>query len=123
VGRHPFPRGITHADQDSETEINGRFLCVEGKRTGERLERGQKYTMEARVRDGRTCLIVYGNPETLTITHLQHYPGPVVAADWQMFYEFERAWAAWAEQQPKPEDRTSAFRAPWAPGEPRREAA
>lgn len=57
-----FTRRITFGDLDAETEVNDRFLCIEGKREDEPLSKGQYYTNAARVRNGRTVLIVHGDP-------------------------------------------------------------
>lgn len=110
---NPFPRGITFADVDFEIEINGHFLVIEGKRDGQVLSRGQAYTMTARWRDGRTCLVIWGDP-----------PHEVTA--WQLFNETSRvpddlagvhaviaAWAKWADAAERPEPRISQFLPAW----------
>ena len=95
-----FPRGISHADVDSETEINGRWLVIEGKRAHERLQGGQLYTNRARVREGRTVLIVYGDPP-YDVVAMQHFRWgaddgiePASLAD---VHRFCSEWARWAE--------------------------
>ena len=101
---HCFPRNISFADVDSETEINGHFLCIEGKRDGEVLHGGQLYAMRARVRDGRTCLIVYGDPpyDVRKLQLFEHDPlRGIRAANLHAFHAVCRAWATWADQQPR----------------------
>lgn len=108
---NPFPRGITHADLDCEIEIHGRFLVVEGKRTGERLSSGQFYAMNARVRDGRTVLITYGDPDAGTLTHMEHWAvADSMPADWRDYYQFCKEWADWAESQSRDTTHPSPFR-------------
>jgi hypothetical protein len=107
---NPFPRGISCADVDSETEIRGRFLVLEGKRTFEQILGGQKYTMDARVRDGRTCFIVYGVPEKGIITEMLHWGhGKRQPATVETLHEWIRRWAEWADSQPPPPTRKSEF--------------
>lgn len=99
-----FPRGITHADVDSETEINGRWLVIEGKREHERLSGGQLYANRVRVRQGRTVLIVYGNPpyDVIAMQNFRRMPNegiePATLAD---VHRFCREWAQWAKEERK----------------------
>lgn len=112
-----FPRGITFADLDSETEINGRYLVIEGKRGGEPLRPGQWRACRARVRDGRTVLIIYGDPPygVRQMAAFTGGPDPVrdggcVPASLRDVLAFCAAWAAWAQAQPAPPARPSSFR-------------
>lgn len=112
----PFPRGITFADQDSETEIRGQYLNLEGKREGEEMRAGQWRTNCARVRDGRTVLLIYGDPPygIRQMCHFRGGPDPVrvgkcVPATLEHVLYFCTFWAAWADRQPWPVHRPSAF--------------
>ncbi len=109
----PFPRRISFADVDSETEINGHFLVIEGKREHERLAGGQLYTNRRRVLDGRTVLVIYGDPP-YDVRYMQHFQrdpkrgiAPATLRDVQAFCW---AWAVWAEVQEAPAARVSVFR-------------
>jgi hypothetical protein len=104
----PFPRGISFADVDSETEIHGRFLDIEGKRDGETLSAGQRYTMDAKVRDGRTCVVVRGIPPH-DIHSIQIWPGPVWSANLSDFHRLVAKWAQWADQQSQPAAKEDPF--------------
>ena len=105
-----FPRGISCADVDSETEIKGQFLVLEGKRTGESLQGGQLYTMNARLRDARTCFIVYGIPELDEVTHIQHWGyGLRQRGNAEDLHRLIKQWADWADTQPSREPRKSSF--------------
>lgn len=109
-----FSRGVTFADVDAEIEINGHFLVIEGKRTAQNLEIGQARAMTARVRDGRVCLVVFGQPETGEVTHLQRWgnaqvqaiPIPATLED---LWKFCRAWDRWARMEVQPKSRLSNF--------------
>jgi hypothetical protein len=111
---NPFPRGITFADVDSETEIGGNFLVIEGKRpaydgTPSPLSGEQLYTMRKRVADGRTCLVHWGIPPD-DIRFMQHFgcerPHPATIHD---FFRFVKGWASWAEQHPRMPSGKSTF--------------
>lgn len=104
----PFPRGITFADVDSETEINGHFLVIEGKREHEKLSPGQSYTMAARARDGRTCLVIYGTPP-VDVTAMQLWGEPRQAATLADVHDFVLEWAQWADAEPRPMPRPNRF--------------
>lgn len=109
---NPFPRGITHADVDSETEISGQFFVIEAKRVingrPEKLSTGQILTNRERVRQGRTVLVVWGDPETLRVDYMQLFShGEIMPATWRDFHRFESDWAAWAERQWRPPARDS----------------
>lgn len=104
-----FPRRITWGDLDGEVEIGGHFLVVEGKRSHQSVTGGQKYAMDARVRDGRTVYVVYGNPP-LEIEAMQFWPEPTrVSATWETFWRACREWADWAMLEPAPEPSPSMF--------------
>lgn len=112
----PFPRGITFADLDSETEIRGHYLVIEGKRDGEQMTGGQWKTNCARVRDGRTVLLIYGDPphDVRRMAHFQGAPDPVrtgtcVPATLEDVLYFCCWWARWADKQPYPEPHPSPF--------------
>jgi hypothetical protein len=107
------PRGISCADQDQETEINGHFLGMEGKRTGETLTVGQKRTSIARVLDNRTVFIVWGDPDEGTISRLEHFPNfKLVEEDnlWGVLHRWMKEWADWADKQEHPPQRLSNFK-------------
>lgn len=108
----PFPRGITFADVDGETEINGQYLVMEGKRADEELSLGQAYTMDARVRDGRTCVVVYGEPPTgivaMRVWGAKRHPVVLDA-----FWSFVREWVQWAETNRRPNQSVNAFMQRW----------
>jgi hypothetical protein len=112
----PFPRGITFADLDSETEIRGQYLDIEGKREGEELRPGQWKSSCARVRDGRTVLLIYGDPPH-DIRQMAHFRGGVdpvrrgacIPATLEDVLLFCFLWARWADEQPYPEPRPSLF--------------
>lgn len=102
----PFPRRISFADVDSETEIRGNYLVIEGKRLSlsgapTPLAGGQLYTMRRRVADGRTCLVHWGIPPD-DIHFMQHFdfeqPHPATLHD---FHAFVKAWAMWADTHPR----------------------
>ena len=114
----PFPRGITFADLDNETEIHGQYLDIEGKREGQELSGGQWRSSCQRVRDGRTVLLIYGDPP-YDIRQMFHFAGgvdpvrlgicvPATLGDVLMFCTL---WALWADKQPWPEPKLSAFAA------------
>jgi hypothetical protein len=105
-----FPRGISFGDLDGEIEIHRHFLVTEGKRMGESLSNGQRYAMDARVKDGRTVLIIYGNPpgEIMAMQHWAH--GPIRSASWCDVWNFCKAWAQWADTEPPPAIRLCGFR-------------
>lgn len=108
----PFPRGITFGDVDAETEINGQYLVMEGKRAGEEPSAGQTYTMDARVRDGRTCIVVYGDPPT-GIVAMRVWGGDKRPITLQQFWAFIHAWAEWAETSQRPGSRINGFMGRW----------
>lgn len=116
------PRGITTADVDSETEQNGHYLVLEGKREKEEIKGGQKRAMDARVKSGRECIIVYGNPgenQVLcpncsawfnpstskqksgiqTIEFLQRWPNPREFGDWKTLHYWLSSWSQKAERK------------------------
>lgn len=101
---NPFPRGITFGDIDAETEIGGRFLIIEGKREHEELSAGQAHTMDARAADGRTCLVIYGDPPG-GVRAMRVWGHERVAASIADVHLFVHAWAQWAERQPRPAPR------------------
>ena len=104
-----FPRRITWGDLDGEVEINHHFLVVEGKRPQQSVTGGQKYAMDARLADGRTIYVVYGNPPT-EIMAMQFWPDVQrIPATWETFWRACREWADWASQEPKPAPRPSLF--------------
>lgn len=104
-----FPRGISWGDVDGEIEINGHFLVVEGKRPQQAIVGGQKYTMDARVADGRVVFVVYGNPPT-GIESMQFYPQPQrFAATWETFWKACSEWADWAQAEARPASRRALF--------------
>lgn len=100
---------ISHGDTDFELERNGQWLVIEGKRLGEEMPTGQRLTNEERVRQGRTVLLIYGDPPT-GIVAMQHYPGPIREATWAHVWHFERTWFEWANQQDKPAFVESSFK-------------
>jgi hypothetical protein len=112
----PFPRRITFADLDSETEIHGQYLDIEGKREGQEMPYGQWKTYCERVRDGRTVLLIYGDPP-YDVRQMFHFKGgadPVqrgtcIPATLQDVLWFCTLWARWADKQPYPEPRPSMF--------------
>jgi hypothetical protein len=106
---HPFYRkqtGISFADLDNETERGGHFLNIEYKRTGEELSTGQIYTNRARVYDGRTVLVVWGNPpydvQYMARFHVNQ-PLIPIPATFNDFLEFCRQWFLWANNNRKTE--------------------
>ena len=104
-----FPRRISFGDLDGEIEINGHFLVVEGKRSGQTIDGGQRYAMDARLRDGRVIYVVYGQPPT-DIQTMQFWPDIArVAATWETFHQACREWAEWAEAEARPDDRRALF--------------
>jgi len=104
-----FPRGITTGDLDCEVEISGRFLVLEGKREHEALSTGQRIAMDARVKDGRTVFIVYGEPPG-DIRYMKQWPdGEKVPASWAMLHSAVRQWADWAEAAGRPTPRPCWF--------------
>lgn len=107
-----FPRHITFADVDTETEINGRFLVIEGKRPTETLSGGQLYANRMRVRDGRTVFVVYGQPpyevEALQFFKFGALDGKV-AASLADLHDWCQAWATWADGLELPSQRRSPF--------------
>jgi hypothetical protein len=104
-----FPRRISWGDLDGEIEINGHFLVVEGKRTHQSITGGQKYSMDARLRDGRVIYVVYGDPPT-DIRAMQFWPDAQrVSATWETFWHACKEWAEWAESEPRPEERHAIF--------------
>lgn len=113
-----FPRGISFADVDSETEIRGRFLVIEGKRLGEQLRAGQWRACRARVLDGRTVLLIYGDPP-YDVRAMAHFHGGVdpvrtgrcVPATLPDVLGFCWQWAEWAIAQPPPQPRPCLFTA------------
>jgi hypothetical protein len=104
----PFARGITFGDVDLETEANGHFLTIEGKRTDEELSAGQVYTMDARVRDGRTVLVIYGDPP-ISIRFMRVWGGERSPADIAAFWNFVHRWFVWAERTPRSVSQENAF--------------
>jgi hypothetical protein len=106
---NPFPGKITFADVDFETEIKSHFLVLEGKRKGQSLETGQKLAMDARCKDGRTCVVFYGNPDTGEISEMQIWPNERQPANRKILWDFINQWAKWAKAQTPPEPRYSTF--------------
>jgi hypothetical protein len=119
---HPFTDGATFADVDIEIERRRHFLVIEGKRTGEVISRGQMRAMRARYWDGRTVLIVWGDPDTGTVTHMgtlattfagQHtpklYTRPATLGD---VMDYMAAWWDWASEADYPRAHVSAFGGP-----------
>lgn len=105
-----FPRRITCANVDSETEINGHWLVLEGKRPGEGMPEGEIRTLDARVLDGRTVLVVVGDPDGELVA-IQNWrtKGELKPATWADLWDLLKQWADWAQTQPRPEPRESAF--------------
>jgi hypothetical protein len=113
-----FTRGISFGDLDAETECNDWFLCIEGKRENELLSAGQYYTNAARVRDGRTVLIIQGEPPYGVRYYLQFTATMRGKAGFRRYCEtanaerqaatlsdvhrFCREWQEWAEATPRP---------------------
>lgn len=109
-----FPRRISWGDLDGEIEINGRFLVAEGKRSHQSISGGQKYSMDARWRDGRVIYVVYGDPP-LEIREMQFWPSSErFPATWETFWQACREWALWAESHPRVLPRECSFRPSFA---------
>lgn len=105
----PFTNNVTFADVDFEIERRGRFLVLEGKRTGFTLSTGQEIAMKARVRTGRTCLVFWGDPEAGNVERIGAYvPRFSGASDYRLdsrpadnrsLFTFCAAWWTWASSQ------------------------
>lgn len=107
----PFPRGITHADVDSLTEINGHLLVQEWKHIGEPLSRGQFYTLQHIFERGDHCLAVWFDDEQPVEWHVwkpstrtsAEFVGvnvhlPTEPTTLSSYHELERRWADWADK-------------------------
>lgn len=115
----PFSDGVTFADVDIEIERHGQWLVIEGKRTGDHLSTGQARAMEERVRQGRTCLIVWGDPEIGTVSEIgiyqEYFPGSDrvrlirLPATLEDVWQFCRSWWNYADAQPWPQTNRSPF--------------
>lgn len=98
----PFPGRISFGDLDFEVEIGGWFLVCEGKRDFgdgnlEPLKSGQRIAMNARVRDGRTVLVWWGDPEANVVTTVQVWPHAIMPGSWRTVYWICKQWAQWAK--------------------------
>ena len=89
---------------------------IEGKRDGQQMSGGQWKANCARVRDGRTVLLVYGTPPH-DVRRMFCFRGGVdpvregtcVAAQLEDVLLFCQIWAQWADRQPAPVRRESPF--------------
>lgn len=105
----PFPRGISHADVDSLTEINGHLLVQEFKHEGEGLKLGQFYTLRAIRQMGHHSLVVWFDNDGPVEWHI-FGPGTkgVRSGDYmdvraepvslERYHDFEKRWAEWADR-------------------------
>jgi hypothetical protein len=102
----PFPDGISFADVDIEIEINSHFLVIEGKRPEDVLSKGQRRAMLARRNDGRTCIVVVGDPDTGEVVAIQTFsPERTCPATLREVWQYCHDWANWARTQPRPSER------------------
>jgi hypothetical protein len=70
-----FPGKINFGDVDGIVEYKGCFLLLEWKSEVAPLKKGQRLTYEALTRAGigNTVLVVYGDAETMEVTHLMTF--------------------------------------------------
>lgn len=109
----PFPRGISHADLDCLTEIKHHYLVSEYKERGERLKRGQFYTLRSFWDTGHHCLIVWFHAGEVVGIHVwtdatasravfdgEYVDVPITPGTTADLHRIESAWARWADTHP-----------------------
>jgi hypothetical protein len=94
--------GIRIGDIDGEVERNGHFLQIETKQVGEIIPLGQIRRIRARVNQGDTIIILYGEPNVpqemeLYKPHQIHAVVIDCAGDIEIVKRIIRGWFLWAD--------------------------